>query len=114
MNEQNIVTGGTTGYLTGFGSAVSNGTLVTSCTVTYDPEAIRSLLFPASTSSPTCAIGVDTLRQIRILLRCIQQPVVSYDSDLLTMVQAAVGYCGEKAAEIEDLLPEHGMLEDGE
>jgi len=65
--------------------------------------------------APTvCAIDIDTLRQIRILLRCIQQPVVAYDSDLLTMVQSAVGYCGEKAAEIEALLPQYGMLEDGE
>lgn len=66
-------------------------------------------------SSPVqCDIDVDTLRQIRTLLRCIQQPVVAYDKDLLTMVQSAVGYCAEKAAEIEALLPKHGMLEDGE
>ena len=57
---------------------------------------------------------VDTLRQIRILLRSIQQPVVAYDRDLLTMVQSAVGYCGEMAAQIESLLPKHGTLEDGE
>jgi hypothetical protein len=61
-----------------------------------------------------CTIDIDTLHQIRILLRCIQQPVVAYDEDILTMVQSAVGYCGEKAAEIEALLPKHGVLEDGE
>ena len=71
-------------------------------------------LYLGSTVPPTCAISIDTLHQIRILLRCIQQPVVAYDSDLVTMVQSAVRYCGEKTAEIEALLPQHGMLEDGE
>jgi len=72
-------------------------------------------LYLDSTVPSTCAIGIDTLRQIRILLRCIQQHGhLVNDGDLVTMVQSAVGYCGEKAAEIEALLPAHGMLEDGE
>lgn len=84
----------------------------------YTNEEIRALLRSVSYTGPqrpvTCSINIDTLRQIRILLRCIQQPVVAYDSDVLTMVQSAVGYCGEKAAEIEALLPEHGLLGDDE
>jgi len=88
-----------TDYLNSLSGA--GGTLITGGSIFY-------------TSSNQCNITVGTLRQIRILLRCIQQPVVAYDSDMLTMVQLAVGYCGEKAAEIEALLPRHGMLEDGE
>ena len=108
MAKQRIING------SDVNGAITLGTIVSGSAVTCTPEAIRSLMFPVPTGSPTCAIDIDTLRQIRILLRCIQQPVVAYDSDLVTMVQSAVGYCGEKAAEIEALLPQHGMLEDGE
>lgn len=82
---------------------------------------MQSILSSASVSDTTampkplmCNIRIDTLRQIRILLRCIQQPVVAYDADVLTMVQSAVGYCAEQAAQIEALLPKHGMLGDDE
>lgn len=99
-----------TGYLNS--SSGASGTLNT--VGRFTPNINYSDFVRRLASPNQCSIDVDTLRQIRTLLRCIQQPVVAYDSNLLTMVQSAVGYCGEKAAEIEALLPRHGMLEDGE
>lgn len=80
-------------------------------------DRIRALRVTPMTMHETCtgtpcvatvSVSVDALRQIRVLLGCIQRPTVSYDKDALTMAQAAVGYCGEIAAQIEALLPEDG------
>ena len=86
-------------------------------------DRIRALRVTPMTMHETCtgtpcvatvSLSVDTLRQIRVLLGCIQRPTVAYDKDALTMAQAAVGYCGEMAAQIEAMLPKDQLWNDSE